>query len=486
MLLNVESRTALLRARTRLILALVLLGWLVPSPARAQAAADQPSGLASLLPAVILREIRLPAPGSGFSHEAHFSPLFTQDLQNPAVAIVEGFNTQLALQLSTFPLGTSTGGLTYTFDPALGTFLRTSDSFGPAFAERALTIGRGRFSGGITYQHAGYSRFEGNDLRDGSIRFYLRHLECCTTGGPPGPPTFGVVEQPDGSRLAPFFEGDIIEAALSLKATTDTFAFFASYGLTDRWDAGIAVPIVRVDLEATVTANILRLATESNPAIHTFEAGNPDATSRTLERSGTATGLGDIALRTKYRIAEYGPTAIAAAADIRLPTGDAEELLSAGAQTKLFLIVSGGSRRWAHHANFGYTASGGHLGSVTLSSIEGPSVPDEVNYAGGSEFIATPRLTIIGDVIGRVLRSVGRLEMVPKPFEFTMPSGSVSTAEFSEFDPRPGNLHAMLGALGAKFNPTGDLLLSGNVLFPLTDSGLKTRLAIVLGIDYAF
>jgi hypothetical protein len=68
------------------------------------------------------------------------------------------------------------------------------------------------------------------------------------------PPFFGVIAQPNGTRLNPFFEGDVIEAALSLRVSTDTFAFFANYGLTERWDVAVAAPIVRVDLEAAVLA----------------------------------------------------------------------------------------------------------------------------------------------------------------------------------------------------------------------------------------
>ena len=72
-------------------------------------------------------------------------------------------------------------------------------------------------SAGFNYQHSSYDRFEGSTLDDGSIKFYLRHQECCSSGGPVEPPFFGVVQQPNGTLLNPFFEGDLIEAALSLK-----------------------------------------------------------------------------------------------------------------------------------------------------------------------------------------------------------------------------------------------------------------------------
>ena len=87
----------------------------------------------------------------------------------------------MATQFSTFPLGSSTGGLTYVFDESVGTFRRGSSSFGPLFAERALTIGRRKLSVGFNYQRTSYDTFEGQNLDDGSIKFYLRHQDCCTS-----------------------------------------------------------------------------------------------------------------------------------------------------------------------------------------------------------------------------------------------------------------------------------------------------------------
>jgi hypothetical protein len=149
------------------------------APALAQA---QNSPLAGLLPDLILREITLPPPAGGLSHEVHFSPLSQdENAENAAVDIVDSFNGLLIGQLASLPLGSSAGGFTSAFDNALGTFVRTSRSFGPSFAERATTIGKRRLSAGFNFQHTRYDRFEGQNLRDGSIKFYLRHQECCTT-----------------------------------------------------------------------------------------------------------------------------------------------------------------------------------------------------------------------------------------------------------------------------------------------------------------
>ena len=457
---------------------------LLPSVASAQTS----GGLAGLLPGLILREVTLPSPPPGFfSHAAHFSPLISNDPTNPAVEIVQAFNKQMVVQLSTFPLGSSSGGFTYTFDPAVGTFRRASRSFGPAFAERAQTAGRGRFSAGVNYQHLNYTSFENRELDDGSIRFYLRHQECCATVGPPVPPAFGVAAQPNGTRLDPFFEGDLIETALSLEAKTDTLVFFTNYGVTDRLDVGLAVPVVRVELDATVVATILRLATLTTP-IHAFESGNLAASERTFRSAGSATGIGDVVVRSKYRIFDSQRAAIAGALDLRLPTGDEDNLLGAGTQAKAFVIVSRASERWGQHANLGYTFAQGELGGVApLRSGTALQVPDEFDYTAGLEYVVESRLTLVGDVVGRLLRGAGRLTPQLKTFQFVPGgTGAVQSAQFEEFEPNDSSLHLVLGTVGLKFNPKGNLLISANLLVPLSKAGLRSGIGTVVGMDYAF
>jgi hypothetical protein len=135
------------------------LALVIASDANAQASSSQ--HLAEILPDLILRGITLPRPTTpDISHEAHFSPIEANELNNPAVGIVQSFNKLMMVQLSTFPLGSSAGGFTYTFDESLGTFRRASSSFGPSFADRAMTIGRRKLSAGITYQHTPYRRSE--------------------------------------------------------------------------------------------------------------------------------------------------------------------------------------------------------------------------------------------------------------------------------------------------------------------------------------
>jgi len=310
--------------------AILLFDLLKPSPVTAQ-----DTGLASVLVRLIQNDIVLagPPPGSVFpSHSAHFEPGADQKLA-PYL-----FNQAIVSQLSGYPLGSSSGGFSYSFDASLGTYTRSTTSFGPSFAERAVTLGRRRWNVGANYQHASFYSFEGQSLDNGSIKFYLTHADCCNQA---------------------FFEGDVIQTALSMDLTTDTFVTFANYGITTRLDVGVAVPIQRVELNANVNATILRLATGSNAAtsqIHTFPGGGSTAL---FSDGGTASGIGDVVIRSKYHFFRMNGGGLAAALDLRTPTGDVDNLLGTGATTaKVLLIGSGTGGAFAPHFNLGYTFAG--------------------------------------------------------------------------------------------------------------------------------
>jgi hypothetical protein len=471
---------------------LAVVGLLVPLPVSAQSNGD---GLANLIPNLILDGIVLPGGSDpGRPHAGHFRLANPTQGSQPgsrldaealsAVGAVVAFGDRLTAQLANFPLGSSTGGFTYAFDEASGIYTRSSQSFGPAFTERALTIGRRKLSVGVNYQHTSFDTFSGEELRDGSITFYLPHTDCCNPAAPPPSPQ------------APGFEGDLLEAALRVNTTTDTVALFANYGVTDRLDVGLVVPITRVDLEAEVQATILRLS-GSTPTTHTFVEGQDVIGARFLS-TGSATGFGDIVLRTKYNFLRTPNTGLAAALDLRLPTGDENDLLGVGAtQAKFLFILSSGNDRISPHVNIGYTFSG-EGSQDPVFGFEPLAVSDEFNYAGGIEFVAHPRLTLLFDFLGRTLLDAGTVEVQTKTYQFRQPAGAVDTPlQTSTFNPvtgqpyrqlalQSGDLTLTLGAAGFKFNAATNLLVSANILFPLNNAGLRDRLTFAFGAEYAF
>jgi len=430
----------------RLFRAGCVLALLSPVPAMAQ---DVP--LSQLLVQLIQADIRLEPPpaGSGFpSHEAHFLPGVDQTLA-PFL-----FNQQLVGQLATFPIGSPTGGFAFTFDAASGTFQRTTDSFGPAFADRSLTNGRGKFTVGTNFQYSKYSSFEGKQLDDG-IKFYLSHQDL------PG-------------EL--FFEGDVIEASLRADISSATTTIFGNYGITDKLDLAVAIPIVSVQMDATVDANIIRLGSgQETTNLHFFPGGSA---SKSFASAGDAAGIGDVLLRAKYRFASMAGGGLAAGIDLRLPTGDADNLLGTGAAGATLTLIGSTTRgKLGPHFNIGYTASG-------ESDIV--NIPNEFNYRFGTEYVATPRMTLNADLLGRTLMDAGRLELQSVTRRFASAAGVAGSRTFDEYVARSGSLNLLNLALGGKFNVGGNFLLNANVLFAVNNAGVIARFTPVIGFDYTF
>jgi hypothetical protein len=428
--------------------------WLVsPAPVSAQSTAP----LSELLPGLYQRVIaEESAVFSGFTSD------FAEIIRRARLDTASQIDDLVSSQLSSFPLVSSAGGFTWRFEPVSGTFTRASNSFGPLFAERATTIGRNRLNFGVNYQRVTFDRLEGKSLTGGAIVGYT---------GLPGHL---------GGDSGVFYQD-----ALDLRATTNTVSVFTTYGASDRLDVGVAVPINRVELKATLRSDY----GDSNegiwmPPMCSLISFAPDCFPPPIvrEESATASGIGDVVVRAKYNLLrQTGGGGVSGAVDVRLPTGDERNLLGvAGLQTKLYLIASAALGRLSPHINAGYTVSGasGAAGDPG-STLTAP--PDEVNYAAGADFVVSLRTTVTFDVLGRSLRKIGTLE--EGSTAFGRPSGGL----YQEFRLVPGaDLNLLLGSTGVRVNPVANLLVSANVLFPLTQHGLTDRLTWLLGFDYSF
>lgn len=147
-------------------------------------------------------------------------------LQTESAAELTTLNDALRGQLGNFPLPSPASGFTFQFDPALGTFTRSTESFGPIFADRAETVGRRKLSLGFSYQHVTYDKLDGKNLDDGELQLIFVH----------DPPT------DEATRI---FQDDTITAQIYADITTDLFVLSGTYGLLDNLDVSVAIPIVR-------------------------------------------------------------------------------------------------------------------------------------------------------------------------------------------------------------------------------------------------
>jgi hypothetical protein len=345
---------------------------------------------------------------------------FERDEQ-AAIATRDTIANLLILELATLP-SSSGGGFIYQLDPTLGTVIRSSDSFGPLFTERSLIAGEGRASFGVSFSSTAYETIDGRSLRDGTLVSTASILR----GDP-----------------APF---DI--ETVSLRIRTDVMTFNGTVGITDRFDVSAGIPFVRLTLDGE--------------RVDTYRG-------RTLLQatgSASAAGLGDVVLRAKYNVLRVGASGLAVGGEVRLPTGDEENLLGAGeASVTPRLIGSYEYDRVGVHGEFGYSFLG---------------VTESIDYAGAVTVVAAPRLTLVGEMLGRRLDGVGGLTETRLPHPRLAGVDTIRLTGSGEATDR------IVIAAGMKWNVARTWLVTANVLRPLTSVGLNASWVPSVTFDYWF
>lgn len=328
----------------------------------------------------------------------------------------------LLASIAQLPISTSSSGFSYRLNPSLGTVERASETFGPFFVERALTPGRGQASFGVTFQYASFNALDGNNLRDGELLTVSNRFV---------------------DEAAPF---DV--EALTLNISTRTVTIFGSVGVTDRLEIGAAVPLVALSL--------------SGSRVNTYRG-----TSLLQARaSATTTGPADIAVRSKFRLTDDGPTRAAAGVELRLPTGRAEDLLGAGDVAIRFLGLAS--------AEFGAVSVHGNVAVGT------GGVGRELSAGGAVTYAATPRVTLVGEVLARRLAGAQSITAVVAPHP------RIAGVETTRLMPAGDAQASGVAVAGFKWNVGGTWLLHGNVLVPLVARGLTSRFTPTVALDYSF
>ena len=432
----------------------ILSLFLAPAPGWAQTQTE-PAKLALLFRdifgpngLIVNSEAVLP---DGSTHSAHFNSAFQSNFTQ--------FNIALASQLTSLPLPSPASGFTYAFDPATGTFARSTQSFGPILAERAETIGRGRMSFGYNFQYFSFDTVEGVDLS--RVPAVFTHDDFQLGGG----------------------RADVVTTSNAVEATVGQTTGVFTYGVTDRLDVSIAVPVVRTTLRVLSRANIQRVGTGDAETIHFFR--NPDlpggvGDDREFTSRGQASGLGDIILRAKGTVFREGHRGLAAGVDVRLPSGDEEDLLGTGALgVKPFAAVSLLYGRFSPHVNVGYQWNGSSVLGGNVSDGSSGDLPDQFSYAVGADYGLTDRVSVAVDVLGRHVIDSPRL--VRRSITATGPFGSIVLDDIA-FDRE--SFTALDGATGIKVNLGRRLLINFNLRFKLNDNGLTDRVTPLIGFEF--
>ena len=389
------------------------------------------------------------------AHGTHFVPASAAENAS-LIAFVTG---AIGANIGNTPLGSSSGAETFRFEG--GVPVRTSESAGPIFAERAQTLGRGRLLAGLSRSTFSFATLRGVDLRDIQLTFTHEDVDF---------PNCDSLFGGDCSRMGvPAFENDVMEFDLSLDIDVAVHAFYLTYGLTDHLDVGAVVPIVNATMRGESRAQLVPFG-PSNVA-HFFEgtAGDPHL-SATRTTSGSATGLGDVAVRVKASFAQRRNAALALLADARFPTGSEEDLLGSGEFTARGLAVfTSRFGAFSPHANLGYLYRGGETRT------------DAVLATVGFDHLLGSRVTLAADLINELQVGDPRLR-IPPPVEYEAPFAR-TVRPTSIPDRRDDYVN---GSFGVKFIPADGFTALLNALFPLNRGGLRPDIIYTAGVEYSF
>jgi hypothetical protein len=389
----------------------------------------------------------------GSTHSAHFNSSFQSDISRLNIAI--------ASQLSGLPLPSPASGFTYRFDENTGTFIRSTQSFGPILTERAETIGRGKTLFGYNVQVYSFDSLDGISL--GHVPAVFKH---------------------DDAQLGGL-RADVVDTDNSLKLSVSQFTGLVTFGIADRLDASVAIPIVSTRLAVTSTAVIHRFGTTRESAAHFFEdptipGGIGDR--RDFSANGTATGLGDILLRAKGTVMRRGSNAIAAGAEVRLPSGDEEDLLGSGAWgVKPFAVLSFSYKHVSPHLNLGYQWNGQSVLAGDVTTQVKADLPDRIMFAWGVDSGINERLSVAFDFLADRVRSSPQLAITPLTV-----SGPLGSGVFQDLTFLSTSYWISNGSAGLKFALREGLLANFNVRFNIGGKGLADRATPLVGLEYTF
>jgi hypothetical protein len=167
---------------------------------------------------------------------------------------------------------------------------------------------------------------------------------------------------------------------------------------------------------------------------------------------------------------------IAAATDVRVPTGDEQNFLGTGAAGVRPFVAVSWRDRIAPHADFGFQWNG----NSEIASIQGPGVtgklPNNIFYVAGADARVVKRFTVSADYLGERVFTALREGLVTD-----------TTSGFTGIYTTPASFNTNYVTLGGKVNPVGNLLLTANVFLKLdNNTGLHNKPAPLVGISYTF
>jgi len=376
-------------------------------------------------------------------HQGHFIPSVTQGSQS----VLAFLGQSIGRSTANLPISATSSGATFKIVDGLP--VKTSTSAGPIFAERSQTLGRGRFFIGANVSGISFATLNGALIQD--LRF-----------------NFGHQNVGDSAEGIPVLENDMISSQISLSIQQQVATVFATWGVLDFVDIGVAVPLVRTSLSGSSVSQITPFGIT---VVHRFggDTANPILRASTSV-NGSASGIGDVAGRLKINLGQGDHLGAAVLTDVRLPTGREEDFLGTGSTAiRAQGIVAAQLGNFSPHLNAGYAAR-----TDTLQN-------DAILGTLGFDALVAPWATVAADLITEWQLGDTKI-MLPGPVVYDAPfPRSYPATSIPEKRQDVMNM-----SVGAKFTVRGGMVIIANALVPIRHSGLQPNVAWTAGLEYTF
>ena len=402
-------------------------------------------------------DIRLDVnPVNNVPHQAHFT--------SAASATFGLLVKQLAPSAADFPAISTVPGFTFHYNPQLQIFERSSSSLGPVYVERPQTLGAGKFDLGVSYLSVSFEDLNGKSL-DGLKFRELGHNDCCNAAQPPPSPDFPAFEEDTADLVFEDFE-----------LRSHVVSFFGTYGITDRWDVNVLVPVVFTSLFLETRQ---RLNNESGTNLHFFDVATQQR-ERFTKFDEDKVGVGDIQLRTKYHLYGAGGFNLAGGLTLRVPSGDEDNFQGLGdpTVTPFFSLAQ-------EYGRFDFHASSG----VEFNFDD--SDRSRIRYAGGVTLTLIEQLALLVDVVGssglkqdRISQTVTQFVNSGGSSEGTPTTVPTSTTVHDTL--RTDIVDLNVGFKASPFGTQRSVVAFATVFIPLNNDGLRADFIPAVGVEVGF
>jgi hypothetical protein len=267
----------------------------------------------------------------------------------------------------------------------------------------------------------------------------------------------------------PVLENDVMNFRLSIDLNVRVTSLYVTYGVTDRFDFGLVVPIVQANFQGESDAEIEPFGGTSAAHYFSGTTTNPVLTAH-RQSLGSASGLGDVALRLKLNLRETPTASFAFLVDGRFPTGSEEDLLGSGKfASRAVAIFNSHIGDFSPHLNAGYLH---HAGAQQNDAVLGTV---------GFDDRMAENVTIAADLVTELQVGDSKLHL-PSPVNYESPfRRTVIPTNIPEIRDDIVN-----GSFGFKITPARNTTGVLNALFPLNRGGLRANLVYTFALEYTF